>query len=72
MNVKLSALERLSHATGADIVTNLEHLKTARIGFSKKFEEQISAGGDSLLLCHAGKPNFFFTGIISGDNVGEL
>ena len=27
MNVKTSSLERLSHATGADIVMNMEHLK---------------------------------------------
>ena len=34
MNVKTSALERLAHATGADIVMNMEELKAAGLHFT--------------------------------------
>ena len=48
-NVKQSALERIAHATKAEIIFNIEQLKTARLGVSNNVRELLCAGKDSLI-----------------------
>ena len=71
-NVKQSALERIAHATRAEIIFNIEQLKTARIGASQIFREILCAGKDSLLHISPIQENLHFSCLVKGNDLDEI
>jgi len=72
LNVKVEALKRLSIATGSDIISNLEELKTSKIGLTQSFEEKLVYGADSIFFIKNEIPKSFVSLLISSDDLVQI